>query len=290
MKLSKSFLIGIFVNICYSSELSVKIKGKSTETTLLVDGESSYTKSYCRSLGDIEVSDIEKNDAIEEIKCFKEFGCAGKVINDLEGTVPKSCKLVPKSVQNKGSGNFTVPAQNMTAISKAAILYSETKYQGNKHWVDGALGECRGLSGAPVESVKMIPFPGASESLGVQDEVTLAFYDDYGCSGNLIGAVTGEHPDINTSIEKTIETKTSLEMEDEVGSLNGNGTIVYPGNSTYTSSGKILAKSVRFVKTGIENKYYSMKYDGIVGETSSAIKNNPLFITILASMILTTVI
>lgn len=75
-------------------------------------------------------------------------------------------------------------------------MYEQTGFSGIKHWVDGTDGECRGLNGTSVDSIKILASAGGDAIYSQATEdfakgVTLTFFSDFGCGGSQIQAVDG---------------------------------------------------------------------------------------------------
>ncbi len=154
--------------------------------------------------------------------------------------------------------------QNQTATPIfAAVLFEQTQFNGIKHWIEGTLGsgewtgECRGLSGVPVESVKFVTAPGADPVLNAtqsnMEEVTLTFFDTEGCSGNIILTSTGNQADlkgkqlpipvlivngtaVNATGPRSVKfVKTQVALPDEAPKANTNNLINQAGFSGASS-------------------------------------------------------
>ena len=81
----------------------------------------------------------------------------------------------------------------------SAVLFEDTAYAGVQHWIDGSAGECRGLSGANVGSSQFVTQAGGSTPIcdAAANEITLLYYDGYGCSGNVVASITGNQPSLH---------------------------------------------------------------------------------------------
>lgn len=252
------------------------MSGKGGDLTFDLNTLGSITN--CRSVGASEGLKLSASIGSDiAVECFAQWGCGGKASVEFKGdyTVKAgefigSCRLKDgKKKDGKGKGHEggheghdhgkSTDSGNSTERSvHAAVLFEEKNYGGIKRWIDGSIGECRGLSGAPINSIKMVAFPGGDPFVnGIDDDVTLAFFDGYGCTGNLVGSVTGEHPSVHNAVDNCKKSATCCK------DMGGNSNSTHTGNSTLNG----FAYSVRFVKTGIENKFYSMNYKGT--ETAS---------------------
>lgn len=173
----------------------------------------------CRGMGKSVYDKVEFDSSKYKMEFFEDWGCAGKIdytCSDPEKVLPPkpyhSCRVVPIDgpqhpiSQPAGgayepvnpSGNFTVTNGTDTY---AAVLYGEPGFEGMKRWIDGTIDtdDCRGLSEDPIGSTKLVKYPGAdpdTDPAVLEDGVSLAFYSDYGCKGELLGVVTGTDDDI----------------------------------------------------------------------------------------------
>jgi len=295
----KFVIASLIASLAYASTTekdtnTLTVKGKDYSQQVTFNNPGSTTK--CRSVGDLHVTSIEAHLGKGlKIKCYAQWGCAGEPILEItdkkqwkENKLLISCRLCDEKESKKstlelakcngngggsggggsggsggsGGGNGTTPT-NSTKVY-AATLFSQANYSGMKRWIDGKLGECRGLSSDPIGSIKFVAFPGADPFTSeVSDDVTLAFYDNYGCSGRLVGAVTGAHPNVINLIQNTINSGNTMDMPCDKPSNSTGG-----GNNTISGP----AYSVRFVRTGIDNKFYAMNYAG--DETTSQSKSD----------------
>ncbi|KAI3648975.1 hypothetical protein MP228_006829 [Amoeboaphelidium protococcarum] len=162
---------------------------------------------------------------------------------------------------------FEKPSAPAVPASKqwSAVLFEEADYKGIKHWVDGTFDECRGLSGVHVSSVKNVAFPGADPIANPStqtDAFTLAFYSDYGCKGEMVGAVTGDQPELCTMMDKCSE-DSGYSHGDKGGDYGnkdvkngsyGGSNVTHPINSTATSKAPVLP-----TKAPVSNGSYLVK-------------------------------
>jgi hypothetical protein len=127
----------------------------------------------------------------------------------------------------------------------AAVLFEATQFGGIKHWIDGQVGECRGLSGVPVGSIQMVASAGADPFMNpVEDNVQVAFFDDYGCMGKLLGVVAGSNPNTLSLIQQSTGVNS-------------------------TTGGKVL--SARWVAPGVNKPYMNMQFDGKSNPSSGGV-------------------
>lgn len=87
-----------------------------------------------------------------------------------------------------------------------AVLFDDKDFGGEKHHIDGKVGECRGLSAVTVGSLKVVSVVGGdpfTQELP-DSKATFEFFDDYNCAGNSIGQVTGSQSDTTTLIKQTL--------------------------------------------------------------------------------------
>jgi hypothetical protein len=108
---------------------------------------------------------------------------------DCDKPKPIICKLRKPSCHQPKPG----------CISNAtygAVLFEQSEWAGDKHWIDGTSGECRGLNGTQVASILFTSTAGGDVTYGAISDaqaagVTLTFYDNFGCSGNALSSKTG---------------------------------------------------------------------------------------------------
>jgi hypothetical protein len=91
-----------------------------------------------------------------------------------------------------------------------AVLFDGDMYSDIKHWVDGKSGECRGLNGTDIRSIRHVGVVGGDPTRQrVSNEfangVTLRFYDQWECKGNQVASPAGNVP--STLIKKALSVK-----------------------------------------------------------------------------------
>lgn len=84
----------------------------------------------------------------------------------------------------------------------AAVLFEQDHFAGIKHWVDGKDGDCRGLSGADVQSIRIISEAGGDPVFGAATNafargVSLTFFPEFNCQGNPLGRTAGNQLDLS---------------------------------------------------------------------------------------------
>lgn len=244
---------------------------------LYVSGSS---KTGCRSLGEDQIKGLVLNDkSVQRVEFFDAWGCYGKPVVTASTTTDVktdknllSCRVVTKdtvapkdytpapavATTNATAGTPTV-ANNKTS-SHAAILYEAANYNGIKHWIDGEIGECRGLSGVDVESVKMIQFGTDNE---IVDDVTLAFFDDYGCTGNIIGAVTGTQPRLCESMTNNVKNDGAIPCDGHAKPVTAYSSSVASSTATIASPTNVVYTNATAGTAGVAQKLYrrSVKND-----------------------------
>lgn len=80
-----------------------------------------------------------------------------------------------------------------------AVLFEQSVFDGVAHWLDASSGECRGLNGTNIGSVRVVSELGGHPvykrtSNAYADGVTLTYYSDFECAGTTMGTTVGHQP------------------------------------------------------------------------------------------------